>query len=205
MTSLAALATALSNVDTTAGGSGKPLLQFKSRENGGTFMFGQKRTIPEEGSVWAVNPATFRWGHVYFDDSNKAIERLVPISQSRPDIATLPNTGFPWQEQWAVDMKCTNGIDAGVEVTFKISTVGGDQAVKGLIEKIRDRINRNQHGGKVVPIRRLGRDSYRHPQHGPVGIPVFEVLDWMSLEGPAPAPKPESPPPAEQPRRRRVA
>jgi hypothetical protein len=31
------------------------------------------------------------------------------------------------------------------------------------------------------------------------------VVDWMSLEGPAPAPKPTSPPPAEQPRRRRVA
>jgi hypothetical protein len=205
LVSLAALKTALDGVD-TSGRSGKPIMFFKSRESGGTWMIGQKRDIPEEDSLWAANPATFAWGNISFNAANKvAGERMVPIIQSRPDITTLPDTGFPWQEQWAVDMKCINGIDAGVEVVFKINTVGGDQVIKGLIETIRNRIDGDQHGGKVVPILKLGRDSYRHPQHGPVGIPVLEVVDWISFEGPVPAPKPESPsPPAEQSRRRRV-
>ena len=33
---------------------------------------------------------------------------------------------------------------------------------------------------------------------------MLTIVDWMSLSGPAPAPEPASPPPAEQPRRRRV-
>jgi hypothetical protein len=208
LTSLAALGTALSNVDTSAGAgrSGKPMLQFKSRENSGTWMFGQKHTVIEDGSLWVINPASFRWGYVCFSDAKKPLgERLVPVNQSRPDVTTLPDMGFPWQEQWAVDMKCISGADAGVEVVFKINTIGGDQVVKGLIDTIRDRINGGQHDGKVAPIVQPGRDSYRHAQHGPVGIPVLEVVDWMPLDGPAPAPKPASPPPAEQPRRRRVA
>ena len=36
-------------------------MQFKSRE-GGIWMFGQRRTIPEPDSLWAVNPASFHVG-----------------------------------------------------------------------------------------------------------------------------------------------
>jgi hypothetical protein len=208
LASLAALAAALDSVDTSSGARGKPMLQFKSRENGGTWLFGQKRTIIEEGSLWAINPMTFQWGWVAFNKATKRPvgERLVPISQPRPDIATLPDVGAPWQEQWGVAMKCISGVDAGIEVIFKINTVGGDQVVKELIEAVRDRINGNQHGGKVAPIVRPGRDGYRHPEHGPVGTPVLEITDWMSPDGPAPAPSPAAPPPTtEQPRRRRVA
>ncbi len=67
-----------------------------------------------------------------------------------PDVAELPDTGFEWQEQWAVNMKCINGADAGTEVIFKTTTVGGIQAIAGLIEAVRDRLNGGQHDGKVV-------------------------------------------------------
>src|SRR5262249_24728916 len=108
--SLAALQTALAGVNTSAyvGRSGLPMLQFKSRE-GGIWGFGQKRTIPEEGSRWAVNPMTFQWGYVCFGADKKAPpigEKLVSIGDSKPDFAKLPDTRFPWQEQWAVEMKC---------------------------------------------------------------------------------------------------
>jgi hypothetical protein len=151
---------------------------------------------------------TFRWGYVCFGDANKPLgEQLVSVSLPKPEVTTLPDKGFPWQDQWAVDMKCISGTDTGIEVVFKINTVGGDQVVKGLIETIRDRFNGGQHDNKLVPIVELQADSYRHNQHGPVGTPVLTIVDWMTLDGPAPAPtpKPTSPPPAEQPRRRRVA
>jgi hypothetical protein len=206
LTSLAALQTALANVNTAAiiGRSGLPMLLFKSRENSGTWGFGQRRTIPEPGSRWAVNPLTFRWGCICFNGNKVVDERLVSISQPKPLITEMPDTGFPWQEEWAANMKCTSGADAGVEVVFKATTDGALKAVVLMLDQVRDRINSGQHGGKIVPIVTLEKDSYPHSQFGQVWYPVLNTVDWMSLDGPAPAPAPE-PPPVEQPRRRRVA
>jgi hypothetical protein len=219
LTSLAALSTALNSVDMTSvgGRSGKPMLQFKSRENNGTWMFGQKRTVVEDDSRWAVNVLSFKWGYVYFDNNNKPHERMVPIlSQPMPDVTTLPDTGFEWQKQWTVNMKCTSGADAGTEVVYKANTDGGIQAIAGAVEAVRNRLNDGGHDGKVAPIVRLEKDSYQHGQYGRVWTPQLNIVDWMSLDGPAPAPAdgggrepprepPTSPPPAELPRRRRVA
>ena len=208
LTSLAALQTALANVNTAAiiGRTGLPMLLFKSRENSGTWGFGQRRTIPEEGSKWAVNPLTFKYGYICFGDNNKVLdERLVPVSQPKPLITELPDMGgFEWQEEWSVNMKCLSGADAGVEVVFKATTDGAIKAIVLMVDEVRDRLNGGQHDGKIVPIVLLEKDSYPHVKHGPTAIPVLNRIGWMSLDGPAPAPAPE-PPPVEQPRRRRVA
>ena len=130
------------------------------------------------------------------------------ISQPLPDVTELPDKGFPWQQEWAVDLKCVSGTDAGTEVVFKTNTVGGIQAVAGLIEAVRDRLNGGQHDGKVSPIVRLEKDSYPHRQYGERWMPVLPIvgLDVVGRPGTVPAPAPTSPPPsAEQPRRRRVA
>ena len=206
--SLTALATILNAVNTASvgGRSGLPLLQFKSRENNGTWMFGQRRTIPEEGSRWAVNLASFKWGYICFGPDKKVLdERLVSVSLPKPSLVELPDMGAPWQEEWAVNLKCLGGVDAGAEVVFKASTVGGTQAIAGLIDTVRDRLNGGQHDGNVVPILTLEKDSDPHAQYGRVWTPLLTVVDWMPLDGPAPAPKPAASPPAEQPRRRRVA
>ena len=106
----------------------------------------------------------------------------------------------------AVNMKCLDGADAGVEVIYKGTTRGGIQAVVLLLDQIRERINSGQHEGKIAPIVLLEKDSYQHVKHGRVFIPVLTLVDWMSLDGPAPAPTPAGPrPPIDQPRRRRVA
>jgi len=210
LTSLAALQTALANVNTAAiiGRSGLPMLLFKSREDSGTWGFGQRRTIPEEGSRWAVNPMTFKWGYICFNGNKVVDERLVPVSQPKPLITELPDTGFPWQEEWAVNLKCISGADAGVEVIFKANTDGGIKAVVIMVDQVRDRINSGQHDGKIVPIVLLEKDSYQHSQYGRVYFPVLNTIDWMSLEGPAPTPTPPAASarqPVDQPRRRRVA
>src|SRR5262245_5468753 len=107
MTSLAALQAALANVNTAAviSRTGLPMLLFKSREGSGTYVFGQRKTIPEEGSQWAVNPTTFQWGCISFNGNKVPGEQLVSIGQPKPLITEMPDTGFPWQEEWAVNMK----------------------------------------------------------------------------------------------------
>jgi len=213
LTSLAALQTALAKVNTAAiiGRTGLPMLLFK-REGSGTWGYGQKRTIPEEGSKWAVNPMTFKYGYICFNDANKVVgEHLVSVSQPKPLITDMQDVGFPWQEQWAVNLKCLSGADAGVEVVFKATTDGGIKAVVLMVDLIRDRINSDQHDGRIVPIVLLEKDSYQHSQYGKVWFPVLNTVDWMSLDGPAPPRGPgmpsdnPAPAPAEQPRRRRVA
>jgi hypothetical protein len=214
VTSIAALQTAFKRVDTTGfTRTGLPMLLFKSRENNGTWVYGQKRTIPEEGSRWAVNLATFKWGYVCFPENGKAIERLVPVNQPKPLLTDLPDTGYDWQDEWTVNVRCISGADAGVEADLKATTDGGLQAVVGLFDTIRDRINSGQHGDNVLPIVLLEKDSYPHPQHGRTSIPLLTIVEWMSIHGPAAAPASPPPPPpkapqaaaAEQPRRRRVA
>ena len=210
LTALTALAATFKTVDTTSIGGRPihPLMQFKSRE-GGIWAFGQRRTIPEPNSLWAVNPASFQWGWVCWGDGNKVLgERLVSIGEPLPDVTQLPDKGFPWQQEMAVDLKCVSGTDAGTEVVFKTNTEGGKGEVVRLIEAVRDRLS-GQHDGKVSPIVQLENSSYPHQQYGKTWVPLMTVVDWMSLDGPAPAPEPApapaSPPPAEQPRRRRVA
>jgi hypothetical protein len=216
LVSLTTLAAALNSVDMTSGGSrsGKPMLLFKSREGSSDpWGFGQKRNIPEPNSSWAVNPM-FMWGFICFGKDKQVLgERLVSVTQRKPDVTKLPDLGFPWQEEWAADMKCLDGADAGVEVIHKATTDGGIKAVKSLIEAVRDRINGGQHDDKIVPIVRLEKDSYQHVQYGRIWTPVLTIVDWMPLSGPTPAPAPTPPPsptPAsptteQQPRRRRVA
>jgi hypothetical protein len=206
LASLQALGATLNAVDTSsvAGRSGHPLLQFK-REGDGCWSFGQRRTIVESGSRWAVNPTSFRWGYICFGDGNKVIgEQLVSVAQPKPDVTTLPDKGFKWSEQWAVGMKCVTGVDAGTEVDYKPTTDGGIKAVAGLIVTVRDRLNGGEHDGKVAPIVLLEKSSYPHSQYGKVWTPVLTTVDWMPLNGPAPAPAPAAPPPVDQPRRRRV-
>jgi hypothetical protein len=206
-TALTALAATFKNIDTTSigGRPTRPILQFKSRE-GGIWVFGTRRTIPEPNSLWAVNPASFMWGWVCWGDGNKILGgKLVSIGEPLPDVTLLPDKGFPWQQEMAVDLKCVSGTDASTEVVFKTNTEGGKGEVIRLIEAVSDRFN-GQHEGRVSPIVRLENSSYPHSQYGKTWIPVLTVADWMLLDGPPPVSEPASPPPPpEQPRRRRVA
>lgn len=213
LTALTALGTVLNGVDTSGvlGRSGMPMMLFKARDNNGTWQYGSKKIIPEVGSRWAANPGTFQRGVICWGEGNKKLgEHMRPVSLPMIDVTTLPDLGFPWQEQWSVNMKCLNGADAGAEVVFKMATVGGVQAIVGLLDVVRDRLNGGQHEGKVVPIALLEKYSYPHNQYGKTWAPQLTLVDWMPMAGPEtapPPPPPPSPPEAsndDQPRRRRV-
>jgi hypothetical protein len=210
LTSLAELATTLNQIDTASvgGRSGKPMLQFKSREN--VWVYGQQRTQVEEDSRWAINPTSWRRGPICFaPGGNKVLgERTVPAHMAEPDITQLPDLGQPWVVEWTVELRCCDGIDAGLEVVFKTTTDGGIKALVAVVDEVRNRLNGGQHGGLIVPIMKLTSDSYPHPQYGRIWFPVFlPIVEWMGMDGPVPphSPAPQSAGAAvEQPRRRRV-
>jgi hypothetical protein len=213
-TSLTGLPAALSNVLRSAnvGRSSKPIISFRSREDG-TWTIGQRGTVIEENTAVAINLASLRHGYISFSEDNKVLgEHLVPASQPKPVVTELPNHGAPWQEQLSVDMKLIDGVDAGSEGTYKPTTLGGKDVLLGVLDAALNRIQSDQYDGENVPVVRLGRDSYQHQKYGRVWVPLLTIVDWMSPEGPAPAvspspPRPPAPatPAAEQPRRRRVA
>jgi hypothetical protein len=220
LASIAALATAFANVPTATyiGRTGLPMLLFKSREKSGTWTIGQKRMIPEADSRWAVNPFTFEWGFISFGDNKKVVgEDMVSVTKPKPEFAKLSDTGFPWQEQWSVHMKCLNGADAGLQVIHKANTDGARKAIVLLFDQVRQQINseirdgKTVHDGKVVAVTLLEKDSYQNVKYGPTAIPILNAIEFITLDGPAPAPAEPTPQPsgtssaAEQPRRRRVA
>ena len=154
LASLAALATALNGVDTA--GRRRP---FRACRCCNSRV--EKATAPGCSGSSALSPKTAAAGPSTRSRSSAALSASAtttscsastscPSASRCPTSRSCPTQGFEWQEQWAVNLKCLDGADAGIEVVFKTTTVGGIQAIVGLIDAVRDRLNGGQHDGKVV-------------------------------------------------------
>jgi hypothetical protein len=80
--------------------------------------------------------------------------------------------------------------------------VGGKRAVQTLAVAIAAQVEKDPE--RPVPIVTLGKDHYQHKSYGRIYTPVFEIVEWVSMDGEeaADAPAAEN---AEGPRRRRRA
>jgi hypothetical protein len=78
--------------------------------------------------------------------------------------------------------------------------VGGKRSVQTLAVALADQVEKDQT--KPVPVVRLKKEHYQHKSYGRIFTPVFEVVEWLTLEGEADKPAEEAPAPS---RRRRVA
>ena len=145
------------------------MLQFK-RDGDGTWQFGQKRTIAEPGSTWAVNPSSIKRGYICFGDGNKVIgERLAPIWLPMPDITELPDKGFPWTQQWTVEPEVPRRRRRRGRGGLQVDTrSAASRPSPDWSRRCATRLNAGQHDGKVAPIVRLSKDSYQHGQFGRV-------------------------------------
>ena len=132
-----------------------PMLQFKSATSGGIWTFGQRRTVPEPGSRGrSTRPPSSGAASASATATRYSAKRLVSVSEPMPDVTKLPDKGFPWQQQMGGQPEVRlDGTDAGTEVvsTRPTPTAAREQS-SGLIEAVRDRLNGDQHDGKVSPI-----------------------------------------------------
>jgi hypothetical protein len=173
----------------------------------GHWIFGADQTEVESGSKWAVNPYSFVHGYIAWGDGAVLGEKMVSMTQPLPETdAAPPGASKGWEQQIGVSLKCIDGEDAGMEARFTTTSVGGKRAVQELALAVAAQVDKDQ--SKPVAIVTLGKDHYQHKSYGRIYTPVFEVQEWVSMDGKAEAAQePEAPAtePAAPARRRRAA
>ena len=169
----------------------------------GHWVFGADQDEVESGSKWAVNPFSFLHGFIAWGDGAVLAEKLAPMTEPLPEVeAAPPGATKGWEMQVGCSLKCISGEDAGMEARFTATSVGGKRAVQELALAVADQADKDQT--KIVPVVTLGKDHYQHKSYGRIFTPVFEVQEWMSMDGPEAEAEVEPPTDAPQ-RRRRVA
>jgi hypothetical protein len=99
------------------------------------------------------------------------------------------------------------GEDKDLEARYTVTSVGGKKAVQQLALAIAAQVDKDQT--KPVPVVRLKKEHYIHKSYGRIYTPVFEVIEWVGMDGastePEAAEAASDDAPAESRRRRRSA
>jgi hypothetical protein len=91
-----------------------------------------------------------------------------------------------------------------MQARYSATSVGGKRAVQTLAAAIAEQVEKNP--AKPVPLVELRKEHYQHKSYGRIFTPIFEVVNWASLDtGPDEVPEPEveEEVATEAPRRRR--
>ena len=197
--SVASLSTALRTIATDVSASTTAIIKM---DRTGHWVFGADQTEAEDDARWAVNPFSFVHGFIAWGDGEVLAEKLVPVTEPLPELeAAPPGAKKGWEPQTGLSLKCISGEDAGLEARFTTTSVGGRKAVQTLAVAIAAQVEKDQ--GKPVPVVKLAKDHYTHKSYGRIYTPVFEVVEWVSMNGEAV--EAEAAPAAAAGRRRRAA
>jgi hypothetical protein len=194
------LSTALRSLETVAGPAGSVIIKM---DKTGHWVFGADQTDVEEDSTWAVNPFSFIHGYIAWGDGEVLGEKMVSVSEPLPEMeAAPPNAKRGWESQIGMSLKCVSGEDKDMEARYTVTSVGGKKAVQQLAVAIAEQVEKNQ--AKPVPVVRLKKDHYTHKSYGRIYTPVFEIVEFVSMDGKADeAPAEEAPAAEAAPARRR--
>ena len=200
--SVASLSTALRALEKDVGPSGIVILKM---DKTGHWVFGADQTEIEDGSTWAVNPFSFVHGYIAWGDGEVLAEKMVSVSEPLPNIDVAPpGAKKGWETQVGMSLKCLSGDDEGMEARYTTTSVGGKRSVQTLALAIAAQVEKDQ--SKPVPVVRLKKDHYTHKSYGKIFTPVFEVVEWASMDGKTEEvdePKEANPAAEDAPRRRR--
>ena len=198
--SVASLSTALRTIATDVSASSTSIIKM---DRTGHWVFGADQTEAESDSTWAVNPFSFVHGFIAWGDGEVLAEKLVPVTEPLPELdAAPPGAKKGWEPQTGLSLKCISGEDTGMEARFTTTSVGGRKAVQTLAVEIATQVDKDP--SKPVPIIKLGKDHYTHKSYGRIYTPVFEVVEWISMDGETDEPVAAEAAPASG-RRRRAA
>jgi hypothetical protein len=165
---------------------GKPFLRLVH----GQLVFGTANEPIQAGSDWAINPHSISHGWVCWavirpgqpPAANKLLgEAMAPITQRKP-LCPEPIAGGEWKSQYGFELKCLTGDDEGLEVQYKVNSLGGVKAVDSLLARctehwLKDKVN-------IVPIVQMTSDYYDNKTYGgQTYFPIFTITGWMDMEG----------------------
>ena len=161
----------------------------------GDWVFGQEDNAIAKGTEAVVNPLSIKHGYSCWTNrqpgqgKNEALgEIMVGLNQPLPMAHELPQhsdpttgTVCPWKDQLSMDVKFIGGKHKGTQVMWKVSSVGGLNASRTILDAILTKLDEGTPF--VCPIITLDSDSYKHATYGKTYTPKIEVVGWMDLEG----------------------
>jgi len=192
---LAAIATAIKTVAAPAASAGSVILKM---DKTGHWVFGADQTEVESDSKWAVNPFSFVHGWIAWGDGVVLGEKMVALTDPLPDTDDAPpNSARGWEKQVGFSLKCLTGEDKGLEARYSTTSVGGKRSYEALASAFANQVSVDE--SKPVPVVLLKKEHYQHKSYGRIYTPIFEIVEFMSMDGP------EEEEEAPQPTRRRRA
>jgi len=150
----------------------------------GHWVFGAEQTEIEDDSTWAINPFSFVHGFIAWGDGEVLGEKMVSAQQPLPELDVAPPAAKRgWEVQIGMSLKCMTGEDKGLEARYAVTSVGGKKAMHQLALAVAAQIDKDQN--KPVPVVRLKKEHYVHKSYGRIYTPVFEVIEWVGMDGAA--------------------
>lgn len=190
--SAASLADSLRNINAGVGSVGGDVIL--KMDKSGHWVYGADLIEIEDDSKWAINPLSFTHGFIAWGDGEVLGERMVPVSQPLPELDPAPQGAkLGWQPQVGFSLKCVSGDDEGLDVRYAVSSIGGRKAVQKFAIDMAAHIEKDQ--SRPVPVVKLKKEHYIHKSYGRVYVPVFEIVEWVGMDG-APADSADAVPPA---------
>ena len=175
------LSTALRALEAETGPAGVVILKM---DKTGHWVFGADQTEVEPDATWAINPFSFIHGFIAWGDGEVLGEKMVSVSQPLPEMEAAPaGAKRGWETQVGMSLKCLSGEDKDMEARFSSTSVGGKRAVQTLAVAIANQVEADQ--SKPVPVVRLKKDHYAHKSYGKIYTPVFEIVEWVGMDGAA--------------------
>lgn len=166
---------------------------FMKMGKDGTWTFGQTNIEVQDGSLWAINPFSYRYGYTcwtdYADELRKKNENkgkvTVALGADPVDVSTLPkhidaDTGEAWKWSQVVEvcLICVNGEDTGTKAVYQTSSIGGLRVLSEYLDTLVPMIAE----GTPVAIVELKSDSYTHPQWGKTYVPELGYHKWATID-----------------------
>jgi hypothetical protein len=175
------LSTALRSIEAEIGPAGTVIIKM---DKTGHWVFGADQTEIEDESTWAINPLSFVHGYIAWGDGEVLGEKMVSVSQPLPELEPAPpNAKKGWETQVGMSIKCISGEDKGLEARYTTTSVGGKRSVQTLAVAIAAQVDKDQ--SKPVPIVMLGKEHYTHKSYGRIFTPVFDIQEWVGMDGDA--------------------